>query len=202
MLIANFFVTAVSADAIFVFTENWKETAKTHKEVFKNDRGSRMAFTIRTTSRKLVFTSFTIVVGLLANTMCPLMPIRAFSITCAVCCLTNFALIVMVMPSALAIHEEYMIGGRKLSTCLKGPAKQEPQVENDIEEKKEEEGEPVKELGRLDSFCDGRMNNWVHYCRKPCAALYFIWFMLGLLPRFLNSLTLRCIKILWIRQFW
>lgn len=138
MLVAYFFVTAVSADAIFVFIETWKNTAKIHQDVFKNDRGSRMAFTIRTTSRKLLYTSFTIVVGLIANTMCPLMPIRSFSITCAICFLTNFVLMVTIMPSALAIHDEYVIGGRKLSTCLKGPSKEAPKVEvakeNDIEE--------------------------------------------------------------------
>lgn len=138
ILVANFFVTALSADAIFVFIENWKNTAKTHMAVFKNDRGSRMAFTIRTTGRKLLYTSFTIVVALIANTMCPLMPIRSFCITCAVCFLTNFALIIMIMPSALAIHDEYIIGGRKFSTCLKGPNKEVGQEEivqgDDIEE--------------------------------------------------------------------
>ena len=117
MLVANFFVTALSADAIFVFVENWRNSAKIHKEVFQNDRGSRMAFTIRTTSRKLLYTSFTVLVGLITTLMCPIMPIRSFCIDCVVCFLTNYALVILVMPSALSFHEEYILGGRKISTC-------------------------------------------------------------------------------------
>jgi hypothetical protein len=41
---------------------------------------------------------------------------------------------ILVMPSALAIYEEYIIGGRKISTCLKGPSQGVVVQENDIED--------------------------------------------------------------------
>lgn len=107
------------AEPVLTFIDTWKKTAKMHPEVFENNKGKRMAYTVRTTTKMFINTSIVIVLALLAQVLNPLKALRAFAVHGGINILFTFFLLMMFMPSACVAYDEYIIGGRQCKTCFK-----------------------------------------------------------------------------------
>ena len=66
----------------------------------------RMSYTCKRAVPLLAITTFIIYVAFLSSLSSSLMPLRAFGIYTGTLIMINFILIAMVMPAALAFHEE------------------------------------------------------------------------------------------------
>lgn len=67
-----------------------------------------MAYAFRSSARAMAITSSTTSVAFFANIFSPLLPIRSFGIFSGVIIPVNFVLVVLFMPSATIIFEEYV----------------------------------------------------------------------------------------------
>ena len=103
-----FMVLGIAADDIFVFIDAWKRSAFLHPEVFQGKKEKRMAYAFRSSARAMAITSSTTSVAFFANVFSPVLPIRTFGILAGVIIPVNFILVVMMMPSAVIVFEEYI----------------------------------------------------------------------------------------------
>ena len=101
------------------FIDTWKKSAEIHPEVFESNKGKRMAYTVRTTTKMFINTSLVIVLALLVQVMNPLTALRAFAVHGGINILLTYYLLMMFMPSACVAYDDYIIGGRKFKTCFK-----------------------------------------------------------------------------------
>jgi hypothetical protein len=68
------------AEPVLTFIDTWKKSAEIHPEVFESNKGKRMAYTVRTTTKMFINTSLVIVLALLVQVMNPLTALRAFAV--------------------------------------------------------------------------------------------------------------------------
>ena len=115
-------VLGIAADDIFVFIDAWKRSAFLHPQVFQGKKEKRMAYAFRSSARAMAITSSTTSVAFFANIFSPLLPIRSFDIFSGVIIPVNFILVIMFMPSATIIFEEY-VENRDFS-CFKASKKE------------------------------------------------------------------------------
>jgi len=107
-VIAIYMVLGIAADDIFVFIDAWKRSANLSEEVFQGSKQKRMAYAFRSSARAMAITSSTTSVAFFANIFSPLLPIKTFGIFSGVIIPVNFFLVVMFMPPAAIIYEEYI----------------------------------------------------------------------------------------------
>ena len=107
-VIAIYMVLGIAADDIFVFIDAWKRSANLSEEVFQGSKQKRMAYAFRSSARAMAITSSTTSVAFFANIFSPLLPIKTFGIFSGVIIPVNFILVVMFMPPAAIIYEEYI----------------------------------------------------------------------------------------------
>lgn len=115
---AVYMVLGIAADDIFVFVDAWKRSAYLHPEVFQGKKEKRMAYAFRSSARAMAITSSTTSVAFLANVFSPLLPIRSFGIFSGVIIPVNFILVVLIMPSAVIVFEEYIQKAKKNETQI------------------------------------------------------------------------------------
>lgn len=124
-------VLGIAADDIFVFIDAWKRSAFLHPQVFQGKKEKRMAYAFRSSARAMAITSSTTSVAFFANIFSPLLPIRSFGIFSGVIIPVNFVLVVMFMPSATIIYEEYV---EKRNFSFFKANKKEMQIESEKKE--------------------------------------------------------------------
>ena len=105
---AVYMVLGIAADDIFVFIDAWKRSAFLHPEVFQGQKEKRMAYAFRSSARAMAITSSTTSVAFFANIFSPLLPIRSFGVFSGVIIPVNFVLVIMFMPAAVIVYEEYV----------------------------------------------------------------------------------------------
>jgi len=107
-VIAIYMVLGIAADDIFVFIDAWRRSAHLSDEVFQGKKTRRMAYAFRSSARAMAITSSTTSVAFFANIFSPLLPIKTFGIFSGVIIPVNFILVVLFMPPAVIIYEEYV----------------------------------------------------------------------------------------------
>lgn len=107
-IVAVYMVLGIAADDIFVFIDAWRRSANLYPEIFKGSKRKRMAYAFRSSARAMAITSSTTSVAFFANIFSPLLPIKSFGIFAGVIIPINFVLVIMFMPAASIIYEEYI----------------------------------------------------------------------------------------------
>ena len=182
----------IAADDIFVFIDAWKRSANLSDEVFQGKKTRRMAYAFRSSARAMAITSSTTSVAFFANIFSPLLPIKTFGIFSGVIIPINFFLVVMFMPPAVILYEEY-IQDAYLCCCecksLKKLTNRDKEVdgeevmqddeENEEKTSSEDKDSSKKEekLGMIEKFFDGPLNKFVFKFKKQIVFASIVWFM-------------------------
>jgi hypothetical protein len=109
-------------------------------------------------------------VAFFANIFSPLLPIKTFGIFSGVIIPVNFILVVLFMPPAVIIYEEYIAD--KFCCCFKCDCCKKKVKKSDISEDQENdrasstESKDEVKLGVVEQFFDGTLNKFVYKFRK------------------------------------
>lgn len=99
-----YIVLGIGCDDIFVLYDAWMQSATIDKDII-NTKQKRMAYTFRRAVRAMALTSSTTAIAFFGNIICPIMPMRAFSIFAGTIVPINFVLVVVMMPPILIWYE-------------------------------------------------------------------------------------------------
>ena len=151
-----YIVLGIGADDIFVFVDAWNQSALIDPKI-RGDRQRRMAYTFRRASKAMAVTSSTTSVAMFANFFGDVMPIKSFGVFAGVIVPVNFLLVVMFFPAGITLYETY-IKSKPACICWGDKCTNK-------------EGE----LGKVETFFDTTLNNFVHKARWFIIVLAGIW---------------------------
>ena len=143
----------------------------------------------------MAITSSTTSVAFFANIFSPLLPIKTFGIFSGVIIPVNFFLVVMFMPPAAIIYEEYIEDAyiccfkcKSLRENKKKVSEHHNEKLNQNDEENEEKtasedqastnnsNKKENKLGPIVKFFDGPLNKFVYKYRKQIVFGSFVWF--------------------------
>ena len=151
-----------------------------------------MAYAFRSSARAMAITSSTTSVAFFANIFSPLLPIKTFGIFSGVIIPINFFLVVMFMPPAVILYEEYIKDAyfccceckslKKMTnrdTEVDGEEVMQNDEENEEKTSSEDKDSSKKEekLGMIEKFFDGPLNKFVFKFKKQIVFASIVWFM-------------------------
>ena len=129
-----------------------------------------MAYAFRSSARAMAITSSTTSVAFFANIFSPLLPIKTFGIFSGVIIPVNFILVVLFMPPAVIIYEEYIADKFCCCCkceCIRKKVKKSASSEDEENERaSSEESKEESKLGVVEQFFDGTLNKFVYKFRK------------------------------------
>ena len=93
-----FIIFGVAADDLFIFSDAWKQTAKTNDSLDK-----RMALTYRRASKAMFVTSFTTAAAFLYTGLSGIAPISSFGYFTSILIVSNYCLTITMFPAMIVI---------------------------------------------------------------------------------------------------
>ena len=92
-----FIIFGVAADDLFIFSDAWKQTAKTNDSLDK-----RMALTYRRASKAMFVTSFTTAAAFFSTGLSEVNPISSFGYFTSVLIVSNYCVTITMFPAMIA----------------------------------------------------------------------------------------------------
>lgn len=178
-VIAIYMVLGIAADDIFVFIDAWRRSAHLSDEVFQGKKTRRMAYAFRSSARAMAITSSTTSVAFFANIFSPLLPIKTFGIFSGVIIPVNFILVVLFMPPAVIIYEEYVQDKFCCCCkceCIRKKVKKSQAEDDENDRASSQESKEETKMGVVEQFFDGTLNKFVYKFRKQLTFLSVCWY--------------------------
>ena len=96
-------IMGIGADDIFVFHDHWCHTK--HIKILRKRYPLRLAYTFRKAVSAMLVTSVTTAVSFVATCISPIMPIVSFGVFACIVVITNYFLIILIVPSIYLFYE-------------------------------------------------------------------------------------------------